>query len=93
MAAAARPLRTLNALHKLFGQRWHELTRLEVSDSGISLSFAEPPPALAMLPEPMPQPLPLSAPDKPLPEPPLNDADLALSPPAGMLAPPPEEQN
>ena len=92
MAAAARPLRTLNALHKLFGQRWHELTRLEVSDTGINLAFAEPQRQQAVIPAAA-YPAPPPAPDKPLPEPPLNDADLALSPPAGMLAPPPEEQN
>jgi len=92
VAAAARPLRTLNALHKLFGQRWHELTRLEVSDTGISLAFAEPQRQQAAVPA-VAYPAPSPAPDKALPEPPLNDADLALSPPAGMLAPPSEESN
>jgi len=91
VAAASRPLRTITALAKLFGHRWNDLTRLEANDNGISLSFAEPPPVVAMLPEPMPQPLP-PAPDKPIPEPQLNDADLALSPPAGMLAPPPPDE-
>lgn len=76
----------------MFGPRWQHLTQLEVSDTAIKVAFADP---IATPAAPAAAATPVSTQPKELPEPALNDADLALSPPAGMLAPytPPEEQN
>lgn len=88
VAAADRPLRTIKALAKFFGPRWESVTRVEIP--GIVLHFGQ---------TAAPVTSPHLAPEQPpikqqeLPDQPLNDADLALSPPAGMLMPatePPE---
>ena len=82
MAAADRPLRTIKALAAFFGPRWADVTHVEIP--GIVLHFG---PSAA--PVTSPHLAPEQPPIKPqeLPDQPLNDADLALSPPAGMLVP------
>ena len=89
-----RPLRTIKALYSLFEARWDSLTNLEVGNGTVKLSFgtgAAPVSVVAALP--LAQPPISTAPDKPIKEPDLNDADLVLSPPAGMLLPVTEEAN
>ena len=89
--AANRPIRTVTALRKLLGSRWDSLTSLEVSDTAIKVGFAAP---ASFLVHEKPVVFGPVHSDKPteLQEPPLNDADLALSPPAGMLVPPPADE-
>jgi len=85
VADGERPVRTITALAKLFGDR---LAVIRVGNVEVHLA---PPTAIPTAPAYAPAAAPtatLASLDLPL-----NDADLALSPPAGMLFPEPAKED
>ncbi len=84
-----RPLRTVEALARIFAKRWDRLTSLQVTDTGVSISFGlEAAPGEVVLHQPVLAQPPIK-PDLPLAEPSVSDADLVLDIPKGMLVPQP----
>jgi hypothetical protein len=70
----------------LFPEQWQRVSSIEVGD--IRLKFQEVA-VTCEAPFHTPEPLPPAPPQPAIPDIGINDADLALSPPAGMLAPAP----